>query len=140
MRRLVIAGLLLCCWCGCADRDGGRAAVKGKVTLDGVAIGEEGATATISFFPTGATKGPAAGGQIQGGQYSIAASQGPAVGRNRVEIHASKMTGRKVADVHDGHMMDEMIEIIPARYNSESTLQRELKPGHNTLDFELSTR
>ena len=137
----MIAGLLLCCWCGCANRDGvERAAVKGEVTLDGVAVGEEGAVATISFLPAGTTKGPGAGGQIQNGQYSIAANQGPAVGLNRVEIHAVKKTGRKVPGFRDGRMVDETIETIPARYHSNSTLQQEIKSGRNTLDFKLTTQ
>jgi hypothetical protein len=37
-------------------------------------------------------------------------------------------------------MADEIIETVPARYNSQSTLEEEVKPGRNTLDFHLTTK
>ena len=136
MRRLVIAGLL-CCWCGCMRRDTvERASVEGMATLNGVSI-EAG---SISFLPTGSTKGPSAGGEIRGGRYAIAASRGPVVGHNRVEIRGgAKPTGRKLPDPYKaGAMVDEIIESIPDCYNARSTLEREIKPGRNILDFQLS--
>ena len=138
MQRILIIGLLLCCW-GCGNRDGlQRAAVGGKVTLDGVAITE----GTIAFYPSGNTKGPAAGGPIKDGQYSISVDKGPVIGSNRVEIHASKKTGRKVqAPMSDpGTMSDETVEAIPDRYNVKSTLVAEIKSGKNIFDCELTSR
>jgi hypothetical protein len=106
-------------------------------TLDGVNIAE----GNIVFFPAGDNKGPAAGGTIKGGQYSITAAQGPVVGCNRVEIRASRKSGRKMqmplAD--PGVMTDELVEAVPSRYNSQSTLECEMKPGNNSLDFTLTT-
>ena len=138
MQRLLIVGLLLCC-CGCGRSEGlQRAAVDGKVTLDGVAI----SVGTIAFYPTEGLKGPATGGAIKDGQYSIAAGKGPIVGRNRVEIHASKKTGRKVqAPMSDpGVMTDEIIEAIPDRYNTKSNLVAEIKSGKNVFDCKLSSK
>jgi hypothetical protein len=130
--------LLLCCF-GCGRGDGlDRAAVTGTVTLDGAPI----AAGSITFFPQGGTKGPAAGGTIENGQYSIAVAQGPIVGRNRVEIRATRKTGRKVqAPMSDrGVLTDEIVEAAPARYNSQSALVAELKSGKNLLDYELTAK
>jgi hypothetical protein len=140
MMRLAIAGLLLCCWCGCGRNDGvQRATVTGRVTFGGAEITE----GSIAFYPIGATKGPSAGGAIQKGRYAVAAAQGPVVGRNRVEIRGPlRKTGRKIQSNvgPPGVMMDEEVEAVPDRYNSKSTLNCEIKPGNNTLDFELATK
>ena len=63
------------------------------------------------FYPTGDTKGPTTGGNIEDGQYSIAVPKGPIVGRTRVEIRATRKTGRKVETpmAAQGVMVDEMI-------------------------------
>ena len=138
MQRIVLAALLLCSF-GCGRSNGlDRAAVAGKVTLDDTPL----AAGSITFCPTGDTKGPAAGGTIEDGQYSIAVAKGPVVGRNRVEIHATRKTGRKVqAPMSDrGVLTDEIVEAVPARYNSQSTLEMNVKAGDNALDFTLTTR
>lgn len=59
-----------------------------------------------------------------------------------MEIHAAKKSGRKVqAPMADpGVMVYEKIEAVPERYNSQSALKCEVKPGSNKLDFKLSTR
>lgn len=136
---LVAASMLLMCGCGCGRSDGlQRAAASGKIALDGIEIAE----GTIAFYPTDGLQGPAAGGAIQGGRYSIAGSRGPVVGRNRVEIHATRKTGRKVqAPISDpGVMTDEVVEALPDRYHSKSILTCEVKPGSNRLNFELTTQ
>jgi hypothetical protein len=103
-----------------------RAAVSGRVTLDGVPLSE----GTITFFPSGTTKGPAAGGPIVEGRYAIPAAEGPVVGTNRVEIRSVQKTGRlvkpPVAVETDGPPIDrveELKEVVPPRYNRDSTLE-----------------
>ncbi len=138
MQRLIIIGLLLCC-CGCGKSDGvKRGAVSGIVTLDGVEIAE----GSIAFYPSGNTKGPASGGLVKGGRYSIAIDKGPVIGSNRVEIHASKRTGRKVqAPMSDpGVMTDERIEAIPGRYNTKSSLVAEIESDENVFNCELISK
>jgi hypothetical protein len=138
MQRFLMIGLMLCC-CGCGRSDGlQRAAVGGKVTLDGVDVSE----GTIAFYPSGGSKGPAVGGIIQDGQYAIAEEKGPAIGHARVEIHASKKTGRKMQMpmAGPGVMIDEIIEIIPKRYNTQSVLVAELDCGQNVFDCELTSK
>ena len=134
---IVFAALLVAAGCG---KTGGldRGAVEGRVTLDGQEIVE----GSIIFTPTGDTKGMVAGGIIQNGHYQIAASRGPVVGKNRVAIHASRKTGHKVqsAMAEPGTMTDEIVEAVPLRYNANSTLDRDIAAGKNTLDFELTTQ
>jgi hypothetical protein len=36
-------------------------------------------------------------------------------------------------------MTEETIEAVAPRYNTESTLKYEVKPGENTADFEVSS-
>jgi hypothetical protein len=137
MRRVLILGLMALCL-GCGKGDGlNRAAVNGRVTLNGAEI----AAGTIAFYPTKGLKGPVAGGAIKNGQYAIGADRGPVVGPNRVEIHASKKSGRKTqAPMADpGVMADETVEAVPEQYNTRSTLVAEVKPGTNMLDYELTT-
>jgi len=132
--------LLLFCW-GCGGSDGPpRSSVKGKVTLDGVEI----ADGTITFFPASGTKGPTSGTSISAGRYSIAADRGPLAGRYRVEIHGPRKTGRQVAAPgpvgNPKALVDEIVETVPKRYNLQSTLEAEVKPGRNDLDFVLTTK
>jgi hypothetical protein len=124
---------------GCGSKSRWQhAAVEGKVTLDGAPV-ERG---LITFVPTGETKGVTTGAPIENGQYRIAAADGPVVGANRVEITASRKTGRKIqkAMADPGTMMDETVEAVPPKYNKQSTLQREVKAENNVFDFDLRTR
>ena len=116
---------------GCGRSD--RAEVNGRVTLDGQAV-ENGA---ISFFPTGNAAGPSAWGVVKAGNYAIAAKHGPAPGANRVEVHWAHKTGRKTS--YDPKM-DEYREAVPKCYNRDSTLQADLKPGKNEVNFDLKSK
>lgn len=108
------------------------------MTLDGVAIQQ----GSVTFQPIDGTQGPVAGGAIAKGRYGIAAANGPVVGRNRVEICAPGKSGRKVRVPmgEPGEMTDEILEVVPRRYNIQSTLTREVKLGENVMDFDLTTR
>lgn len=136
MRTLTIAvlfGILL----GCGGSD--RGAVEGTVTLDGKPI----ETGAVTFRPSGDTKGATAGTEIKNGRYSISAAAGPMVGTNRVEISAWKSTGRMVpaalGDPNAG-MKPEVVEAVAPRFNVESELTVEIRPGKNTYDFEVMGR
>ena len=135
-RFIIVAMVLLCSGCG---RNDGRVAVAGKTALDGTPIAE----GMINFFPTGETKGPTAGASIKDGFYSIPAATGPCVGLYRVEIRGLQKTGRQIplpGPNGPGMMVDEVLEIVPSHYNTKSTLEVELKPGRNQMDFPLSTK
>jgi hypothetical protein len=130
----VVAGCL-CLAIGCGRND---VTVRGTVKLDGAPV-EQG---SISFFPTPGTTGPVAGGQISGGAYTITGSKVPAIGSHRIEIRSSRKTGKMVpagSPAPPGSMVEEIAEAIPARYNSSSTLEREMMSGKNSLNFDLTS-
>jgi len=117
-----------------------QAAVTGEVTLDGDPVDG----GTINFIPTGGdTAGVTAWGKIEGGRYSIPASEGPAVGPNRVEIRWDRKTGKTIPAVPPAPpdtMIEETAQAVPARYNTESELKAEVKSGKNTFDFKLESQ
>ena len=124
---------------GCGGPGGvPRGAVEGRVTLDGAMI----ETGSITFVPTGGTKGPVSGTAITDGHYRLSAADGPVVGSHRVEIYAPRKTGRKVPAPmgNPGEMTDEIVEVFPPQYNTRSILERDVKSGKNTLDFELDRK
>jgi hypothetical protein len=123
---------------GCAGGDK-RAAISGRVTLDGQAL-EAG---SISFQPIEGTQGPSAGAVIAKGSFDIPRARGPMAGVYRVEIHAPRQTGKKIAagsPAPPGTMVDEVVEAVPARYNIQSTLRSEVTAGNNSLNYDLSSR
>lgn len=131
-----LACLLIVC-IGCGSGAPPRASVSGRVSVDGVPV-EDG---SISFVPTNGNTGPTAGGSIVNGRYSIAAAKGPAPGWNLVVISGSKKTGKKVpSGVVPQAIVDEIVSVVPERYHTDSTLNRELRPGVNTVDFELTAK
>ncbi|QDU60252.1 hypothetical protein Pan216_10910 [Planctomycetes bacterium Pan216] len=136
---LVILGCSLLGACGGLSGPP-RCAVSGEVTVDGAPV-EQGA---ITFVPHQGTSGPVAGGAIVEGRFAISERKGPLPGKYLVRIRGSKKTGRLI-DVPpdsvnpDGEQVEEIIEIVPTRYNEASDLVRELVPGDNRIAFELSS-
>lgn len=66
--------------------------------------------------------------------------QGPTLGTSRVEICWPRKTGRKLPALPPAPAVDEIVEAIPERYNKESELKAEIKPGQNHLNFELKSK
>jgi hypothetical protein len=130
---LVIATCL-----GCGKNGPHRAAVSGHVTLDGQPIDE----GVIQFLPVEGTIGPETGGVITNGQYEIPRNRGPVVGKSRVELRASKKTGRKIQDPtgRPGVLTDEYKEMFPPTSNANSSLLREINDAPNTFDFDIRTK
>lgn len=118
---------------GCSGEQ--TAAVQGKVTLDGEPV----ALGNIVFLPIGGagTKGSA---PVEQGAYTIPATDKLAPGSYRVEISWHKPTGRKVASADPGIMMDETREVVPPKYNSDSTLKVEIGSGKVEQDFALTSK
>jgi hypothetical protein len=132
---LCMAGLAL--GCGDSRRVG---TVSGKVTLDGQPL----ADARINFQPIGDAKNTGIGsfGKTDAnGQYSLTLidekAQGAIVGKHRVMIRA--ITGQP--DLEGGKDPDRPSpDRVPPEYNMQSTLTFEVKPGHNTKDWELFSK
>lgn len=115
-----------------------RAAVQGFVTFDGAPL----ETGVVVMLPAGDTKGPTAGSAVSNGSFSIAAASGPVTGRYRIEIKALRKTGRQVKTVVSvgGRQVREASEqFIPAKYNKDSELEIEIKPGRNKISLELKS-
>ena len=69
------------------------------------------------------------------------ATENPPPPRNPVsEAGGPAMVEVPASVGNPGEMTDEIVETVPARYNTQSTPEREAKPGNNTLDHELTTR
>ena len=119
-------------WAGSGSRRG-----RGPVTLDGKPLLE----GSILFTPLAA---PWRRGrrESEGGRYHLPAGIGPAIGRNRVEIRALRKTGKMVPKAfgQPGEMVPEKVEAVPPRFNHQSKLIVEIKPGNNTADIAVSSR
>jgi hypothetical protein len=122
---------------GCNNGYRSRGTASGQVKLDGKPI-ERG---SILLSPMEGVKGQPAGGEITAGRYQLSGKVGPAIGWNRVEIHALRKTGRTIRKPFPMHgTMEEEADAVAPRYNTDSTLKFEVKPGENTADFEVSSK
>jgi hypothetical protein len=132
---LSLALAVLCSTTGCGSAGPARGSASGTVTLNGQPV-----DGSITFVPTNGTAGPTAGAAIQGGKYTIPKADGPLVGNNRVELRAWRLTGRQIPNpMSEGQFMDEKVEAFSPEYNDATKLVREVKSGHNSLDFALES-
>jgi hypothetical protein len=114
----VLAGLPVISLAGCGNN--GRAPVHGRVALDGQPL----AGAGITFRPEGGGRESTAVTNDDG-QYVLKYIRdefGGTLGKNSVRI--TKQRSR-----------DPSSEIVPDKYNRKTTLEREVKPGDNEIDF-----
>lgn len=113
---------------GCGAGDGvRRGGVAGSVTFAGEPLTD----GVIRFVPTGDTKGPMTEGKIADGSFRFSQVEGPCVGNNRVEVFAFVKTGKTIRN--EGVETEEIRQIIPAAYNTKTTLTAEIASGENTL-------
>jgi hypothetical protein len=108
------------------------------VTLDGPLLKE----GSILFTPMAGTKGTVTGGRIENGRYWLSAANGPAVGWNSVAINAARRTGKKIPPSlggKSGEPLDAVAEAVAPRFNSDTILKVEVRPGKNTADFKVES-
>ena len=139
-RTFVLLAVHIGCFVGCSEKGPERASVKGTVTLDGQPLDN----GYINFIPQGKGGGPNSGAEIRkDGTFSVSGEKGVIVGRNRVEIHATKKTGNKIPGVPpavpEGTLIDEVAEAIPEKYNTKSTLTEMIGSEENSIDFKLKS-
>ena len=118
----LLMGLLLCCG-GCSHSD--RPAlglVRGTVTFDGSPL----AGAFVVFTPHEGGR-QSSGYTNQDGIYELTYLR---------DIKGAKVGTHKVAIAT---ATEQSAERLPARYNAETTLQAEVKPGDNELNFDLTS-
>jgi hypothetical protein len=105
----------------------GKTLVTGTVAFDGKPMPD----GYVIFTPEDG--GSPGAGPIADGKYSLRTVPG----NHRIEIEASQFVGPKSTVMG----LQAREQYVPARYNSETTLHREVKAdGENVFDFELSSK
>ena len=129
-----IVFLVLCLAClltvGCRDSGPQLGTVSGTITLEGEPL----PNAKVLFQP-GPGGSPSEGRTDSNGKYELQYGidkPGALVGEHVVRITTYQLE-RETAD---GPLILTK-ESVPAKYNEQSELTREVKPGHNELNFEL---
>jgi hypothetical protein len=120
--------IISACLAGCGSAKFGH--VTGQVTLDGkplpgiaLRFEDEGGSATIA-------KTDKQGNYVL--QYTVQQLGAP-VGRHKVTIFTPPPET-------DGTGERAKVELVPAKYNTSSTLTQEIKPGSQTINFELTSK
>lgn len=120
---------------GCRKNDAGRAAIGGEVRLDGKPL-EKG---SILFVPIDGTKGAATGGPIENGRYQLPRQAGAAVGWNRVEIRATRSTGKMIQYAPGTSPSMEILQLVAPQFNAKSTLKINVQPETNTSNVDVAS-
>jgi len=124
--------LLMPVWAGC---NGGPAMgkISGEVTMDGQPL----KAGRILFTPEDG-QGQTGGGTIADGKFLVEVP--PA--KMKVQINASKVIGKRAAyeGVPNSPMDDVVQEIIPKRYNDQTELSQDVKPGAQSVKYELRSK
>jgi hypothetical protein len=128
----LLATLCLIALIGCTGDQG--AAVSGTVTLDGAPLDD----ATITFVPKSGGQRQAAWAPVAGGKYAIDSASGLGTGEFRVEIRAVR-SGSEKANANEPTLTTAK-DIVPAKYNNQSALTAEIKPGANVANFDLKSK
>jgi prepilin-type N-terminal cleavage/methylation domain-containing protein len=124
---ITIIGILIALLPGC-EKGANRVSLEGAVSVNGKPI-EDGAINLVPIIPTA---GPSAGAEIVAGRYSITAPKGPVPGKYRVEIVATRKTGKQVPDMmQPGKTVEGIEQYIPEKYNVKSRIEAELREGEN---------
>jgi hypothetical protein len=118
-------------WANKAPED--RAAVEGKVTLDGTEM----LKGKIRFDSLDGKF--TATGDIERGRYAISVRSGPGIGPNKVKITCFEKTGNKVPNPSNPlEEIDEVKDLVSPSYHTPDNQQIQvlIKAGSNTFDFE----
>jgi hypothetical protein len=136
--RLLVVAVAALTLVGCSS-DSDRSHVQGTVRYNGEPVDDGG----IAFVPEGegaSQEGASqvrATGEIRDGRYDLDSKRGPYPGKYRVEIYWNKKTGRQIANRSRTAFRDERKQVIPAKYNTNTELKVDVKPGRDTHDFDL---
>ena len=105
----------------------------GEIYIDGKPI----EVGTIELIPSGGEQGRKASAGIDNGTYSIPEEKGPAAGKYKVMISAYQTVGED-PDPEDEDSGAPSEQILPAKFNTESTLEIDIIEGENKHDFNLT--
>ena len=118
---------------GCGKPGPRRAAVSGAVTYDGKPL----KSGRITFEPAPGVPGPSTAAEITDGSYEIPIEMGAAVGKNIVRVSQTKPSGKKIKSNFSDDLVDEIIEVIPAKHNTRSERVEVIEPVQNDLNVHL---
>ena len=125
----VLGVLLIGTLSGCGPATG---SVSGNVTIDGQPLDK----GVISYSPAEGQSEPVTV-EILNGKY---ATDKMVAGKKFVQISAPKVVGkRKEYEGPDAPLVELTEERLPPKYNSESTLTFEVKPGDNDKDWAVES-
>jgi hypothetical protein len=130
MRRRAPLFIVLLAAVGCADR--GPATVAGKVTLNGVKI----PSGTVAFHPQTAGTTPVYIPISEDGRYDLANQSTPTIPAGSYVVTVS---GCELPEQKPGVPGSHGKLITPEKYGGKDTspLRAEVKPGANTIDFDV---
>ena len=127
----MVFGLMCPLAAGCGG-DSAGIEVQGTVSVNGQPV-DDGA---ITFVPVDGA-GKKGGATITDGEYTVAPDVGLTAGSYKVEIIWRKKTGRKYKSDDTGEMVEETKQVLPANFNTSTTLTADLADEPNTKDFSL---
>ena len=70
------------------------------------------------------------------GKYAFPENQGLEAGKYLVSVNWLKPTGKKVRD-EDGDVREQVRDLIPAKYNEDTSLRAEVSKDSTKFDFDL---
>ena len=116
---------------GCSESST-HGTVNGTVTLDDQPLGE----GAVRFVPVdGASQ--TASAMVTDGKFTATVP----IGRMRVEFSAPKVVGRhRMYDTPNSPEVDDVIELLPPRYNVQSEVTLDVQAGRQDVPFELFSR
>jgi len=124
------------CLTGCS---GSNASATGTVTYDGTPVDD----GSITFVPDKADGRKPVNAPIANGKYTVESGRGLAPGKYKVEITANKKADGKADGRGDGKkgadpdLQVQPKQVLPEKYNKQSTLTADIGSGSNTADFKL---
>jgi hypothetical protein len=131
MRPIIYALMLVVATLAGCNSDTTHGVVEGTVTVDGAPLKE----GLIRFTPKGGDTATA-DATIADGVFTVRVP----IGEKQVSVNSPKVVGqRKAYETADSPMVDVIEEAIPARYNSNTELTMNVKPGKQPAKFELQT-
>lgn len=114
---------------GCSD---GNSSVSGTVTLDGQPV----TRGAVTFVKQGGELARE-GAVIQDGKFQAVLPPG----KYKLELNGQKVVGKRKQKAFDGS--DEEVELteelFPARYNTQTELIENIKPGANAIKLDLKS-
>ena len=120
--------IAFCLLAGCGPSTG---TVTGSITIDGQPLD----SGVISFVPAEAGGDPATT-NVAAGKYQLTTT----AGKKFVQISAPIVVGKRKEYEGEGAPLVEITdERLPPKYNSQTELNVEVKPGANAQDFALLT-